>query len=221
MKSSVVVKKPSSWSWEQASALPLVWLTARTTVDAVEPDVVKTKKVAVLGGSSGVGMYSVYLAAQRGWDVLATCSGRNAEFVKSMGASTVVDYTSTSVSDAVKQFAPDAIIDCVGGTECLNLTKRYVTIVGDKTSRASMGGAAIYYWYPRMLLRNLMGKYGLSALKYDCVNLQFKKDWLEETLELPLDKIIIDSTWKFDQTKEAFERLNTSRARGKVVVSID
>lgn len=215
-----MVKKPSSWSWEQGASLPLVWLTARTTIASVEPDV-KNRKVAILGGSSGVGMYAVHLAAARGWDILATCSSRNTDFVKSMGASTVIDYTSKSVPEAVRDFAPDAIIDCVGGTECLNLAKRYVTVVGDKTSRASMGGSLIYYWYPRMYIRMLMGKWGLSELKYDCVNLEFKKEYLEETLEMPHDKIIIDSTWKFDQTKEAFERLNTSRARGKVVITVE
>lgn len=220
-KASVVVKKPSAWSWPQAAALPLVWLTACTTIAAVEPDVTKTKKVAILGGSSSTGMYAVHLAAARGWDVLSTCSSRNSEFVKSMGANTVVDYASTSVPEAVKKFAPDAIIDCVGVVECLDLAKRYVTIVGDKTSRASMGGAAIYLWYPRMLARMLMGRWGLSGLKYDCVNLEFNKQWLEETLELPHDKIQIDSTWKFEQVKEAFERLNISRARGKVIVTIE
>ncbi|KAL1297648.1 hypothetical protein AAFC00_006204 [Neodothiora populina] len=141
---SLVVKKPSTWTWEQAAALPLVWLTARTTIAAVEPDVVKHKRIAVLGGSSSTGMYAVHLAAARGWDILTTCSGRNADFVRSMGASTVVDYMNTSVPDAVKKYAPDAVVDCVGGTECLELASRYVTIVGDKTSRASMGGSAIY-----------------------------------------------------------------------------
>lgn len=220
VKAGVVAKKPSSWSWEQAAALPLVWLTARTTIAAVEP-YITNKKVVVLGGSSSTGMYAVHLATARGWTVLATCSSRNAEFVKSMGATTIIDYNNTSVSTAVKDFGPDAIIDCVGGTECLTLAKRYVTIVGDKTSRASMGGAAIYLWYPRMLARMIMGRLGLSGLKYDCVNLELKIKWLEEALGLPTEKIVIDSTWKFEQTKEGFERLNTGRARGKVVIKLE
>lgn len=220
VNAAVISKKPSSWTWAQAAALPLVWLTARTTIDAVESDITKNKKLVVLGGSSGVGMYVVYLAAERGWDVLATCSGRNTEFVRGMGASKVVDYTTTSVTEEVKNFAPDAVIDCVGGTDCLYLTNRYVTIVGDKTSRLSMGGEKIYPFYPRMWIRNLMGRWGLSSLKYDCVNLKFRKDWMEQTFKLPNDNITIDSTWKFDQAKEAFERLNTGRARGKVVVTV-
>lgn len=57
----VILKKPQSWNWEQAAALPLVWLTARTTIESVNDFVNQgaQEKVAVLGGSSGVGMYVV------------------------------------------------------------------------------------------------------------------------------------------------------------------
>lgn len=114
-----VAKKPESWSWESAAAMPLVWLTARTMIGRVNVAMQKsqTKKIAVLGGSSATGMYCVHLAKQRGWQVLSTCSGRNAEFVEEMGAGEVVDYTQKSVRDEVKRYHPDAIIDCVGGTE--------------------------------------------------------------------------------------------------------
>jgi len=84
-----------------------------------------------------------------------------------------------------------------------------------------MGGAAAYLWYPTMLARMMLGRLGLTALKYDCVNLEFKKDWLKESLQLPQDKVVINSTWKFEQAKETFEWLNTRRARGKVIVTVE
>ncbi|THV77605.1 GroES-like protein [Aureobasidium pullulans] len=218
-KSSIVVKKPQDMSWEQAAALPLVWLTARTAISNVELFIQSNSRLAVLGGSSGVGMYVLQLAAQRGWEVLSTCSSRNAEFVKSMGATRVVDYNTSDVPQAVGEFEPSAIIDCVGGTSCIGLANRYVTIVGDKTGRDSMGGAATYLWNPQMVVRTLLGKIGVGK-SYACVNLKFQKEWLEETLSLDREKIIIDSTWEFDQAKEAFAKLNTGRATGKVIVRV-
>lgn len=217
-----VVRKPESWSWEKAAGMPLVWLTARTMIGNAEAAMEKSssKRIAVLGGSSATGMYCVYLAQQRGWKVLSTCSGRNAEFVGSMGAGDVVDYTQKSVRDEVRRYEPDTIIDCVGGTECLDLAKRYITIVGDKTTRTSMGGAMIYLWNPQMFVRWAMGRLGLSSVEYDCSNIQMVKEWLEEAYEVPEDKVIVDSVFEFDQAKEAFEKLNTSRARGKVVVKV-
>ncbi|THY88270.1 GroES-like protein [Aureobasidium pullulans] len=206
-KSSIVVKKPQDMSWEQAAALPLVWLTARTAISNVELFIQSNSRLAVL------------LAAQRGWEVLSTCSSRNAEFVKSMGATRVVDYNTSDVPQAVGEFEPSAIIDCVGGTSCIGLANRYVTIVGDKTGRDSMGGAATYLWNPQMVVRTLLGKIGVGK-SYACVNLKFQKEWLEETLSLDREKIIIDSTWEFDQAKEAFAKLNTGRATGKVIVRV-
>jgi NADPH:quinone reductase-like Zn-dependent oxidoreductase len=220
VKSSVVLKKPEGWSWNQGAALPLVWLTARTCITSVEPYIGAQKKVVVLGGSSATGMYTVYLAKKRGWNVLSTCSGRNADFVKSMGAETVVDYTAENVPSRVRKFEPDAIIDCVGGTDCLGIANRYVTIVGDKTSRSTMGGPALYLTTPRMVLRKLLGMVGWGEV-YDCIILEQNVDYLKEATELPTEKILIDSTFGYDQLKEAFERLNTGRARGKVVLEID
>ncbi|KAH6645899.1 hypothetical protein BKA67DRAFT_663778 [Truncatella angustata] len=217
-KGSIVLPKPADWSWEQAAALPLVWLTAQTTIAAVAPHV-KNGRVVILGGSSSSGMYSVYLAKQRGWAVTATCSGRNADFVRGMGADDIVDYTTTSVPTKVKAFDPDAIIDYVGGTECVGLARRYATVVGDKTNRMAMGGRNVYLWNPRMILRALLGRLGLG-LSYTCIDLEFKAAYLEDLLLLPKDKITIDSTFDFDQVVEAYKKLNTGRTRGKVVIKV-
>lgn len=50
-KDSVVLPKPDEWSFVQAAALPLVWLTAMSTIARAEP-FVSNGKIAVLGGSS-------------------------------------------------------------------------------------------------------------------------------------------------------------------------
>lgn len=132
LASTCVVKKKKEWSFNQAAGLGCVWLTAKTSIDAVaqyvEPST--SKRVAILGGSSACGIYGIQIAKQRGWKVLATCSGRNADFVRNtLGADEVVDYTKQNVRDEVKKFNPDAIIDNVGGKECIGISRRYVTIV--------------------------------------------------------------------------------------------
>ncbi|KAK8106171.1 hypothetical protein PG999_009530 [Apiospora kogelbergensis] len=216
--SSVVLPKPAAWSWEQAAAVPLVWITAQTCIAKAEPWVAN-RRIAILGGSSSCGIYAAYIAKQRGWEVAATCSGKNAEHVRGMGVDTIIDYTATEVSGQVQAFAPDAILDFVGGIECLGLAKRYVTVVGDKISRSAIGGKVIYLWNPQMVLRALLGRIGLGP-SYTCINLEVEHSNLEGVLRLPTDKIFIDSTYDFDQVREAFDRLNSSRARGKIIVRI-
>jgi NADPH:quinone reductase-like Zn-dependent oxidoreductase len=54
--------------------------------------------------------------------VVAVCSGRNADFVRQLGADEVVDYTTSDVPKTLLERRPegrgfDLYIDCVGGTE--------------------------------------------------------------------------------------------------------
>lgn len=229
---SAIAKKPAAWSHEQAAAVPLVWLTAKTCIEDVTPFVessTSAKRVVVLGGSSATGTYSIIIAKRRGWRVLATSSSRNKDFVLSnLGADEHVDYTTDDVRQKVANFKPDAIIDCVGGTECIGISgnKRYISIVGDKTSRSSMGGPYTYYDTNAPLrmatqwIRWAKGWLGLGE-SYDVIMLALRQDWLQEaTTTLSTDDIFIDSTFEFEKAEEAFERLNTGRARGKVVIKV-
>lgn len=231
MVNGVAAVKPENWSRQQAAAVPLVWLTARTCVERVRfvMEDSKSKRIAVLGGSSAVGIYTILQAKARGWKVVTTTSGRNREFVtKELGADEVVDYTSVpSVRSAVQAFEPEVVVDCVGGTECIGLpsSKRYITIVGDKTGRAQMGGPATYYnWLsyhaPLQWLRWAKGQIGYGEY-YDVVILEMRRDWLEEAKEfLRPEQIYIDSEFGFDDALKGFERLNSGHTRGKVVINI-
>jgi reticulon-4-interacting protein 1, mitochondrial len=225
-RSSAIIKKPASLSGTQAASLPLVWLTAYTSIERcarfMPSDAAQEKRIAVLGGSSATGIYTVWLAKQRGWKVLTSCSGRNADFVRERGASAAVDYTSSpdAVRSAVAKFKPHAIVDCVGGTECIGLAPQYVTIVGDKTSRATMGGSVLYLFYPRMALRWLLGWLGIGN-SYECIILESNKEWLGKVQDLADNDIIIDSVFQFSEAKAAFEKLDTRHSRGKVVVTVE
>lgn len=57
--------------------------------------------------------------------VTGVCSGRNADFVRQMGADEIIDYTKKDVAKALLDGRPggkkyDLYIDCVGGTEMFN-----------------------------------------------------------------------------------------------------
>lgn len=63
--------------------------------------------------------------------------------------------------------------------------------------------------------------------KYECIIMDgTKRAWLEEIGELKGGEgddgdVIIDSVFGFDNVKEAFERMDTGRCRGKVVVRVE
>ncbi|KAM0793441.1 hypothetical protein ACM66B_000886 [Microbotryomycetes sp. NB124-2] len=250
-KTSPTVVKPEHLSWQQAASLPLVWLTAQTCLAppyTIKPPAQITERstIVVLGGSSSVGQYAVQIAKRElGARVIATCSSRNATFVRNdLGADVVVDYTSESVLEKLRELRPaegyTTIIDCVGGNELVPhldtlLVPRnkqtypqggsYTTIVGDKTDRSRLGGSTIYLWNPSMLVRHIKGWLGYGP-RYACIGLTASADYLRLAVEAtdPTQdhKLVvqIDSEFDFDEVPKAFERLNTGRARGKVVVNV-
>lgn len=115
----VLARKPDRLSFETAAAISLVGATALDAVDAI--DVGPGDTVVVAGATGGVGSIAVQLAAQRGATVIATARpGDDEAFVRELGASTTVDYSSGDVAEAIRALYPDgvtALIDVVNRGE--------------------------------------------------------------------------------------------------------
>ncbi len=71
------------------------------------------QRVLILGAAGGVGSFAVQLARWKGAQVIGTTGAANVDFVRSLGAETVVDYTSTPVEQVVHDV--DLVVDTVGG----------------------------------------------------------------------------------------------------------
>ena len=121
---SLVTLKPKTLSMAEASGLSACGVTA---VQACRlAGIKKGDKVLITGGSGGLGSILVQYArsvvgAEVG-KIVATCSGRNAEMVKELGADEVVDYTKHTDLSAycMEEYGEkdgdqfDAIFDIVG-----------------------------------------------------------------------------------------------------------
>ena len=232
-----MTRKPASLSHREAAAMPLVFLTAYTALHYwggwTETDG-GHRRVLILGASGGVGHVACQLARAMNAFVVGVCSSRNIDFVKEMGANEVIDYTSDDLVARSQQSGPyDLILDCVGGKQLIphlqtGLLKPnaagYITIVGDKTSRDVLGGMASYLFTPAMVLRTMKSWIGLGP-RYYCINLSTTAEYtayMSEMLDRGLVKPIIDSVFRFsDQVKQAYERLDTGRAQGKIVIDLE
>lgn len=110
--------KPKSVDHVHAAAVPLVALTAwQALIAGVQgaPSIgVETgQRVLIHGAAGGVGSFAVQLAKWRGAHVIATLQGRDAAFVRGLGADEVIDYTRQRFEDVVAEV--DAVLDVVGG----------------------------------------------------------------------------------------------------------
>lgn len=104
--------KPQSLSYDEAATIPVGATTAWQGLfdhGNLQPG----QTVLITGGSGGVGLFAVQFARWKGAHVISTTSTRNVDFVRSLGAETVIDYTKTRVEDVVHDV--DLVFDTVGG----------------------------------------------------------------------------------------------------------
>jgi NADPH:quinone reductase-like Zn-dependent oxidoreductase len=71
------------------------------------------QRVLILGAAGGVGSFAVQLARWKGAQVIGTTGTANVDFVRSLGAEVVVDYTSTALEQVIRDV--DLVVDAVGG----------------------------------------------------------------------------------------------------------
>ncbi|KAJ7097749.1 chaperonin 10-like protein [Mycena belliarum] len=105
----ITFKIPANADFDAASSFPGAGMTAGRALYAQlglktpwagGEGAYKGEKMVVLGGSSSVGSYTVQLAVLSGFEVISTASPAHFAYVKSLGASTVIDR---SAPDAAAQ----------------------------------------------------------------------------------------------------------------------
>jgi len=104
--------KPASISMHEAGSLPLVALTAWQAL--VERGMVRPgQNVLIHAGAGGVGSVAIQLAKHLGASVATTASGSNADFVRELGADTVIDYRTQDFEQRLAGY--DLVLDSLGG----------------------------------------------------------------------------------------------------------
>ena len=109
--SQSVARKPTSLSHVEAAGVPLAALTAwGLVVETAHAH--EGQRMLIHAGSGGVGHFAVQFAAYFGAHVTATGSSRNASWLRELGASVVIDYSTTRFEDVIADV--DVVIDLVG-----------------------------------------------------------------------------------------------------------
>lgn len=187
--------KPRKLSFEEAASLPLAILTATEGLQKAACGEGKT--VLVLGGAGGVGSHVIQVAKHvlKAAHVTATGSASKTDFLKGLGADEVIDYHTVDYTAKPERY--DIIYDTVGEgpTKGIKVLKEGGVLVSIATKDATY--------------RHVV---------------QSKAEVLEMLnpyLESGAIKAIIDpkGKFKFSETVQAFEYLETGRATGKVVIA--
>jgi len=107
-----IALKPASLAFAEAAAISG---GATTAWEALfdRGELQAGQRVLILGAAGGVGSFAVQLARWKGAQVIGTTGTANVDFVRSLGAEVVVDYTSTPLEQVVRDV--DLVVDAVGG----------------------------------------------------------------------------------------------------------
>jgi len=106
----LLATRPASLTDEEAAAIPYGGLLALHFLH--KAGVRAGQRVLVYGASGAVGTSAVQLARHFGAQVTGVCSTANVDLVASLGATTVIDYTSEDFTDKAARY--DLIFDAVG-----------------------------------------------------------------------------------------------------------
>lgn len=107
-----LARTPKTLSLQKAAGVPAAALTAWQALHE-HATIQAGQTVLIHGGAGGVGSFAVQLAKLAGAHVIATSSAKNHDYLRSLGADQVIDYTSARFEDTVADV--DAVIDLVGG----------------------------------------------------------------------------------------------------------
>ncbi|KUJ10527.1 putative zinc-type alcohol dehydrogenase-like protein C16A3.02c [Mollisia scopiformis] len=201
-----------------------VGVAGLTAYQSIVPRVKKGGRVFINGGSGGVGAFGIQIAKVVGCHVTTTCSTRNVDLCKSLGADEVVDYTKGSIVQFFREkgWKFDHVVDNVGSNEelvwkCgdfLNPGVVFIKVSGDLSLHGMIDG------FKRKVvpgaLGGVKGKVEGFWPKPKAEDLDQIAEWMKEGKV----KAVIDHTFSFEEAPKAFEKLKTGRARGKIVVDV-
>ncbi|KAF1335961.1 Quinone oxidoreductase protein, partial [Globisporangium splendens] len=208
VEAQYVVPKPKNMDFKVAAGVPLASLTSYQAL-FTNGNLKAGQRALILGGSTATGIFAIQFAKAIGAHAIATASSRNAEFVKSLGADQVIDYTSEKWVDILDEHSVDVIYNCGVEPQSWNdaaqkILKKdtgvFVTLVDAENKIESPIGATYKFMH--------------------C--LASGKDLREITtfIEKGQIKSFVDSVYPFDSAVEAVNRVKSGRSVGKVVISV-
>jgi NADPH:quinone reductase-like Zn-dependent oxidoreductase len=204
MPAATTSRKSNGLSDVDAGSLPIAGLSAWAGI-VTTGKLAKGQRVLIHAGAGGVGSFAVQLAKHLGAWVAATAGSKNAEFVRSLGADQVIDYTKTDFATAIKDV--DLVFDLMGGDV------RFKSFAVLKP-----GGVITHISVPPMTQAPPRSDVEVkpAPVKYDSALL----DQIGALVQSKAVQPVVTEVFAFGDALKAFEHVMTGHARGKVMLDM-
>lgn len=204
---STIQPLPAGMDFVQAAAVPVAGTTAVKALSAVGSPPAGGD-LFVAGGSGAIGTFAIQLARRQGWRVAASASVDNHGYLRSLGVEETVDYRDPRWRERVMDWMPAGVSAAIAiqpGT-----TAESLPVVREGASVVSVSGDPLipghgvrttglpYQLDVREELGALMAHIASSALHLE-----------------------IERVHPFDEALAALAKVQTRRARGKIVISMN
>jgi NADPH:quinone reductase-like Zn-dependent oxidoreductase len=196
--------KPRMVSFDEAAAIPGGATTAWQTLFE-DGGLQAGERVLIQGAAGGVGLFAVQFAKLKGAYVIGTTSTPNVDFVRSLGADEVLDYTSPLPENTVHDV--DLVLNTVGGEtleSSLSILKRGGTLISiagrppqEKAQQLGVRAVAFYARYSNELLSTFA-----------------------HLIDEGQVKVVVRQTFPLSEVRQAHERCQQGHGRGRIVLHI-
>jgi NADPH:quinone reductase-like Zn-dependent oxidoreductase len=199
-----LVMKPQSIDFVLAASIPTPALTAWQALFEIAR-VSSGSRVLIHGAAGGVGSIMVQLCKWKGAKVIATATGNDVPYVRSLGADEAVDYKSERFEDRAHDM--DAVMDLIGGetqARSWGVLKKggvLVNTIGE-TDEAKALAAGV--------------RAEMIVMRYDVGQLRE----IVRLFDQGILKMRIARIFPFEQARQALDLNQNGHSSGKVVIKV-
>lgn len=203
--------KPASLSFEQAAAIPQAGVIA---LQGLRGRIRPGQSVLINGAGGGGGSFAIQLAKMYGAEVSGVDNTAKLDFMRSLGADHVLDYTREDFTRNGRQY--DLILDLVASRSAF----AYARALKPNGSYFAVGGSLAAFLQLLTfgpLIRRVSGrKMGLLMVRRNRADLELITELCAS------GKIVahIDRRYPLSEVPDALRYLGDGRAKGKLVITV-
>jgi NADPH:quinone reductase-like Zn-dependent oxidoreductase len=215
---------PSGISPLVAAGAPVA---ATTAFASLIPYISKGSRVFISGGSGGVGAYAIQIAKAAEAHVTVSCSARNGELCRSLGADDVLDYTARPLLEQLRDIAAaghafDLVVDNVFSDPALYFQAHTYT---SPTARFVEVASGPNLAFLRFAIGALLwpGSSGGGRRKLVFAAADIRQETLEKIghwIAGGVVKPVTDEVFPVEDVAKAYKRLKSGRATGKIIIDV-
>jgi NADPH:quinone reductase-like Zn-dependent oxidoreductase len=205
----VLAIKPANMTYEEAAVVPMGAIMALYLLKE-KGNIQPGQKVLVNGASGGIGSAAVQIAKYFGAEVTGVCGTPRLEFVKSLGADKVIDYTKEDFTQSGETY--DLIFDVLGKSS-------FSRCKGSLTQN----GRCLYASFKMKQLFQMLWTSMIGGKKVICALAPGSTEDLisvKELIEAGKIKSIIDRSFPLEQVAAAHQYAEKGQKKGHIVITV-